>query len=130
MKILVDMNLSPAWVGFLATHGIDAAHWSEVGDLRAKDATVMEWARQGGFIVFTHDLDFSALVATTGASGPSVVQVRTQDLLPPAMGDDVVRALWTHRQALEQGAIVTLDKVTSRVRILPIHRRPQGSGPG
>jgi predicted nuclease of predicted toxin-antitoxin system len=47
MKILVDMNLSPAWVGFLAAHGIDAAHWLEVGDFRAKDATVMEWPASG-----------------------------------------------------------------------------------
>ena len=41
MKLLVDMNLSPRWVGFLATHEIDAEHWSHVGDPRASDATII-----------------------------------------------------------------------------------------
>jgi len=120
MKILVDMNLSPAWVDFLDKHGIEAVHWSEVGDPKAKDAEVMEWTRQRGYVVFTHDLDFSALVATAGANGPSVLQVRTQDVLPSALGDDILQVLQDHGKALEGGAIVTVDKVKSRVRILPV----------
>jgi predicted nuclease of predicted toxin-antitoxin system len=28
MKILVDMNLSTKWAGFLTGNGIEAAHWS------------------------------------------------------------------------------------------------------
>jgi len=30
MKILLDMNLSPGWVGFLQKEGFEAAHWSAV----------------------------------------------------------------------------------------------------
>ena len=120
MKLLLDMNLAPAWVGFLQEEGLEAVHWSTVGDPRATDATIMEWARRAGYIVFTHDLDFSALLAVTEATGPSVVQVRTQDVLPDAIGGDVVRVLRMRAAALEQGAIVSIDKVTSRVRILPI----------
>ena len=30
MQVLVDMNLSPGWVGFLAEAGFEAVHWSEV----------------------------------------------------------------------------------------------------
>jgi predicted nuclease of predicted toxin-antitoxin system len=70
-----------------------------------------------------HDLDFSALLALTEATGPSVIQVRTQDVLPDAIGGDVVRVLRTHATELEQGAIISIDKVRSRVRILPIRRR-------
>jgi predicted nuclease of predicted toxin-antitoxin system len=33
--------LSPRWVEFLATKGIEAVHWSTVGDPRATDATLM-----------------------------------------------------------------------------------------
>jgi predicted nuclease of predicted toxin-antitoxin system len=44
MKILVDMNLSPDWVPFLKRNGVDALHWSMVGDLRAPDQVIMEWA--------------------------------------------------------------------------------------
>jgi len=31
MKLLLDMNLSPRWVGVLADAGIEAAHWSLLG---------------------------------------------------------------------------------------------------
>lgn len=122
MKLLLDMNLPPRWVRFLQEEGFEAVHWSTVGDPTATDATVMEWARRGGYIVFTHDLDFSALLAATEATGPSVLQVRTQDVMPEAIGRDVVRVLRMRAVALEQGAIVSIDKVASRVRVLPIRR--------
>jgi hypothetical protein len=61
----------------------------------------------------------------TQAAGPSVLQVRTQDLLPEAIGDHVVQVLRAHSDALEQGAVVTIDETTARIRILPI-----GSTPG
>ena len=83
----------------------------------------MEWARHGGYVVFTHDLDFSALLAVTEATGPSVIQVRTQDVLPDAIGSDVARVLRMRAASLEQGAIVSIDKVASRVRLLPLRRR-------
>ena len=57
-SILVDMNLSPDWVAFLQSHGHTAVHWSTVGDIRALDPEIMEWARNNGHIVLTHDLDF------------------------------------------------------------------------
>lgn len=61
MKIIVDMNLSPDWVDELMSHGFEAVHWSHVGDPRAPDRTIMEWARSRDFVVFTHDLDFRQL---------------------------------------------------------------------
>jgi predicted nuclease of predicted toxin-antitoxin system len=55
LTFLVDMNLSPAWVERFAREGWTAVHWSEVGDARATDSTVMEHARTHGQVVFTHD---------------------------------------------------------------------------
>ncbi|MGH7178567.1 MAG: DUF5615 family PIN-like protein, partial [Tepidisphaeraceae bacterium] len=77
IKVLVGMNLSPDWVPMLQQHGWAASHWSTVGDLRASDPTIMDWARTNGYIVFTHDLDFATVLALTHESGPSVFQVRT-----------------------------------------------------
>ncbi len=37
MKILIDMNLSPAWVEVLEKAGHTASHWSTVGSLNAPD---------------------------------------------------------------------------------------------
>ena len=76
-----------------------------------------------------HDMDFSALLAVTGATGPSVLQVRAQDVLPGAIGRDVVRVLTMRADAFLSGAIVTIDKVKSRVRVLPIRRSTDDSEP-
>lgn len=116
------MNLTPGWVGFLRDNGFEAVHWSTVGDPRASDAAIMAWARDNGWLVFTHDLDFSALLAATQATGPSVIQLRTQEIMPEAIGHDVLRVLQQHRAALEDGAIVSVDVVAARVRVLPIRR--------
>jgi predicted nuclease of predicted toxin-antitoxin system len=123
VKVLVDMNLSPVWVGFLAGHGIEARHWCEVGDPRASDAAIMSWAREHGSVVLTHDLDFAALLAHASANGPSVLQVRAQDVLPEALGAKVVALLRDHADDLRRGAIVTMDDVNARVRVLPIRGR-------
>jgi predicted nuclease of predicted toxin-antitoxin system len=79
MKVLVDMNLAPAWVECLRKAGWEAAHWSSLGDPRAPDADMMRFAREH---VFTHDLDFGAILAHTQAGQPSVLQVRTRDVSP------------------------------------------------
>ena len=63
MKLLLDMNLSPAWLPLLHSHGFEAVHWSEVGDGRSPDHEIMRWAREHGCVVFTHDLDFGLLLA-------------------------------------------------------------------
>lgn len=105
---------------FLATNGIEAVHWSTVGDPRATDATIMKWALDRDHAVFTHDLDFTAILALAGAVGPSVVQVRTQNVLPDSIGRDVVRVLNAHADAIAVGAIITIDEVGARVRVLPI----------
>ena len=120
MKLLVDINLSPDWLDFLRRHDFGGAHWSEVGDPRASDAEILAWARNHGHVVFSHDLDFSRILSLSRAAGPSVFQVRTQDILPSTIGSLVVRTLQQHGAALEAGAIVVLDASSSRARILPI----------
>jgi predicted nuclease of predicted toxin-antitoxin system len=117
MKLLLDMNLSPTWVRFLEENGFEAVHRSTIGEPTATDAVIMAWAR------ITHDLDFSALLASTELVGPSVMLVRTQDVLPDSIDSDVLRVLRDHRAALDEGAIVSIDELTSRIRVLPVRRR-------
>jgi predicted nuclease of predicted toxin-antitoxin system len=114
------MSLSPTWRETLEQHGFEAKHWAEIGDPRAPDKDILKWAREHGFIVFTHDLDFGHLLALTHAAGPSVIQVRTDDVLPAAIGPVVLRALRQHEALLRSGALVVIEPADSRVRILPI----------
>jgi predicted nuclease of predicted toxin-antitoxin system len=120
MKIVVDMNLSPLWVDALRQGGHEANHWSQVGDPRATDDEIMAWARTHGCIVMTHDLDFTTALALTRAAGPSLIQMRTHDTLPDAMGSMVLSVLSAHEDALAKGAVVTIDRSAARVRILPL----------
>ena len=120
MKILIDMNLSPLWAEYFLRHGFEATHWSRVGDQRASDPKILTWARENDFVVFSHDLDFSRLLALTRAAGPTVVQVRTEDVLPSSIGPIVLAALRQHRELLEKGALAVIDSATSRVRMLPL----------
>ena len=62
MKILIDMNLPPRWMQVFNQAGWEAVHWSHLGAPNASDWDVMKWARGNGYIVFTHDLDFSAML--------------------------------------------------------------------
>jgi predicted nuclease of predicted toxin-antitoxin system len=120
MKILLDMNLSPDWVTAFAKHGIEALHWSTVGDPRAEDTELMDWARANSYIVFTHDLDFGAMLALTGAESPSVIQARTQDVTPAHLETVVIEVLQKNESLLTDGALIVLDENRSRVRILPL----------
>ncbi len=120
MKILVDMNLPPVWVAEFAANGIDAVHWSDVGDPRAPDTQVMAYAREHGCVVFTHDLDFGVLLALTRASGPSVLQLRAQNVLPEDVREVVLDVLRNYGTALDTGALISVDMVSARVRILPL----------
>jgi predicted nuclease of predicted toxin-antitoxin system len=120
MKLVVDIGLPPDWVELFQEHGYEAVHWSRVGDPRATDPVIMAWAREHGYVLFAHDLDFSRILALTRASGPSVFQVRTEDVLSSAIGALVIRTLQQHGEALRAGAIVVLDATSSRARILPI----------
>jgi len=120
MRILIDMNLSPQWALFLQSRGFDALHWSSIGSPSASDEEVLAYAEASGFVIFTHDLDFGMLLAARGSSRPSVVQTRTQDVLPSALGSTLIRLIETTRNSLESGALVSLDDAGQRIRILPI----------
>jgi predicted nuclease of predicted toxin-antitoxin system len=120
VKVLIDMNLSPDWVPILLRHGWPAIHWSTVGDPRATDRTIMDWALANGHIVFTHDLDFGTMLALTHAAGPSVLQVRAQDVLPDHLEGVVIAALRQHDADLAAGALVVVDESKCRVRVLPL----------
>ena len=119
MKILVDMNLSPKWVDYLNRNGITAIHWPDIGDIRANDNIIIDWAAQNEYVVFTHDLDFGTILALTKRKKPSVMQVRTQNIMPEKIGKLVIDIVLQHVKILQDGALLTIDENKQRIRILP-----------
>jgi predicted nuclease of predicted toxin-antitoxin system len=100
--------------------GLVGLHWSSVGDPRADDATIMAWALAHGHAVFTHDLDFGTVLALTHAGGLSVIQVRSQRVLPEQIGPLVLAALAQYETELSAGALIVVEETRSRVRVLPL----------
>jgi predicted nuclease of predicted toxin-antitoxin system len=124
MKLLIDMNLSPRWVPWLAERGHTARHWLDYGSPTSTDAEIMAAARAGGEVVVTNDLDFGTLLALSGDDGPSVIQVRAQVLAPEVIGGHLVECLARFEHTLLSGALVSIDETSSKVRVLPIATRP------
>ena len=122
IKLLIDMNLPPSWAPALSELGWPAVHWSDIGDPRALDETIMAWAARNSHVVFTHDLDFGAMLADAGTTGPSVLQVRARDVLPRHLLGIVAATLRQHEEDLASGALVVVDESRARVRLLPIRR--------
>ena len=119
MKILVDVNLAVRWADMLCGRGIESVHWTTVGASNAQDIEIMSYAGENGYSVFTNDLDFSAILVSTRASGPSVIQIRAEDTRPEAHLDRVADALVKFSAAIEQGALITVDANKTRLHILP-----------
>ncbi|OHC76264.1 MAG: hypothetical protein A3G18_06325 [Rhodospirillales bacterium RIFCSPLOWO2_12_FULL_58_28] len=125
MKLLVDMNLSPRRVELPADSGIETAHRSRLGAKNAPDSEIMTYAGANGYVVFTHDLDFGAILAASHGEKPGVVQVRADDVNPDMIGKQVVVALRQMASELEEGALLTVDPNRTRLRVLPL--RPKES---
>ena len=114
MKRLADMNLSPAWVAFLEAHGHEAVRWSEVGPPEAPDHALISWARAHDHVVLTHDHDLGAILTQGGERKPSVITLRTRELLPEAVGERIL--------GFKQGTLVIIE--LERVRLRPLSSKP------
>jgi predicted nuclease of predicted toxin-antitoxin system len=120
MKFVIDMNLPPSWVGTFQEENWEAVHWSTIGAANASDEEIMAWAKENEHIVFTHDLDFGAILAATKAQAPSVIQVRTQDVTPPMLKGLLFAAILQYQHLLQAGALIVVDEHKSRARVLPL----------
>lgn len=122
MKLLIDMNLSPRLCDVLREEKVDSLHWSSVGSHSATDREIMQWALENSFVVLTHDLDFGAILAATRATGPSVIQVRTQDVRPEKLATMLYPVLRNFDNEIRGGALLIVDPSRARVRSLPLRK--------
>jgi predicted nuclease of predicted toxin-antitoxin system len=109
VHLLIDMNLTYRWVQCLADAGHEALHWSAVGDPTTSDRKICAYAREHGRVILTNDLDFPQILAHARQSGPSVVLLRGEPLVPEERGSALILALQECEAELKQGAIVSLD---------------------
>jgi predicted nuclease of predicted toxin-antitoxin system len=118
--ILLDQGLAPRAAAILRQHGLDAVHVSEIEMEQAEDIQIMERGRIDERVCVTLDHDFHAHLAMTGHGRPSVVLLRVQGLDAQAQAD-LIRSVYIQcEEALAEGAAVSADRETIRVRRLPL----------
>ena len=120
MKLLVDMNLSPRWVEAPTAAGFLAEHWSHIGSATATDSQIMDYAAEHDYVVLTHDLDFSAILAGTHGTKPSVVQIRADNLSTATMAVPLIAALKQMATDLKAGTLLTVDPARARIHMPPL----------
>ena len=79
MRLLADVHISPMTVRHLNELGHDVVRVGEIMRSNAADREIVERAADDGRVVLTQDLDFSEIIALSGAQGPSLITLRLSD---------------------------------------------------
>ena len=120
LKLLVDMNLSSKLADRLCEAGYDCRHWKEVGDPKAPDTELFDWAKRNGAVVITRDIGFGDILAATNFNTPSVLLVRSKDSHSALVFPMILQALQQAEEQLRLGALVVVTENRLRIRRLPL----------
>lgn len=120
MRLLLDMNLSPQTVAGLQRANWDVVRASDVLAHDTPDVVILEWAREHGRVIITHDNDFAGLLAASGASQPSVLTLRVSHTAPAEVTALLLRVLPLLAETLAAGAVAVATDRGLRWRPLPI----------
>ena len=129
MRLLLDQGLPRLAAQALRDAGVDAVHAGTCNLGRASDSEILAWARQNQRIIVTLDADFHALLALSGAAGPSVIRLRIEGLRAAPLAKLVQTILDRCRDDLAKGALVSVTEDHIRIHHLPIRAgapRPSG----
>jgi predicted nuclease of predicted toxin-antitoxin system len=119
-RILLDQGLAPQAANILRQHGFDAIHVAEIGMHRAEDAEILQFARNDSRVCVTLDHDFHAHLAETGQGRPSVMLLSVQGLDSTGQAALIRSVFLQCEAALSEGAAISADGESVRVRRLPL----------
>jgi predicted nuclease of predicted toxin-antitoxin system len=120
MKLILDEAMPVRTAGCLREAGLDAQHIIELGMGGAPDEAVLAKAREFDAALATFDSDFHRLLATAGATGPSVIRIRIEGLKGPQLADLLMDVVERTREELLAGAVLSVNEKRIRLRRLPI----------
>jgi len=101
-------------------YGRETVHVGDIGMSSATDVEIIEKGRAERRIIVTHDSDFHAHLAVTGAQFPSTIRVRIEGLRGNELASLLIES-WSHiEQQVMDGAMITITAKNIRVRKLPI----------
>jgi predicted nuclease of predicted toxin-antitoxin system len=120
MRLIADVHISPLTVAALKAQGYDIVRSTDLLPATAADAEILELARVQGRVVLTQDLDFSMLVALSNYGLPSLITLRLSSVKPDLVTQKLLDVLPTVETELTEGAAVTINDDSLRIRKLPI----------
>ena len=120
MKVIIDMNLSPLWENYLLENGIEAIHWSSIGNAWAPDQEIFDYAFNNNCLIFNNDLDFGTILPQTKTRLPSIIQLRTFEVNIENTGKILVKCIKENEAYFIEGALITIEADRLRIRSLPI----------
>ena len=120
MRLLADMHIAPRTVRFLRSLGHDVVRVDELLQSTATDVAIVAAATREGRSILTQDLDFSAVVALSGRTAPSVISLRLSSSRVERVNAVLQEVLPGVEQDLLHGAIVTVQDGRVRIRRLPV----------
>ena len=96
-------------------------HVRDLDAAGSSDPQIIDLARTEARAIVSADTDFGALLASTGATEPSVVLVReVVDGRPPELSQLLVGCIRQLEAQLTAGAMIALTGSGARVRLLPL----------
>jgi len=120
MKLVLDMHISPVVAVELRSIGYDVFQLRERGLQKLSDEGIIELAVHENRVVVTFDLDFTAHLARSNASLPSLVQFRNDDARTVMIIALLKTILVQYEAELKAGSIIIIDADRVRTRRLPI----------
>ena len=120
IRVLLDQGLAPRTAALLRILGWDALHASEVGLERAEDSEILDFALHNSRTCITLDHDFHVHLAFSRAGKPSVVLLRVQGLAAEGEAELILSVYAVCEEAIAEGAAVSADESSIRIRRLPL----------
>src|SRR5262245_35134312 len=120
MRLLADMHISPRTVQLLRSLGHNVVRVNEILPISTADEEIVAAAIREGRIILTQDLGFSAIIALTGKTVPSLISLRLSSSRVEHVNTVLENVLpFVERDALA-GALITVEDQRIRSRSLPI----------
>jgi predicted nuclease of predicted toxin-antitoxin system len=123
MLFLADMGISQRTVEWLRKVGHDCVHLRDQHLQTLDDALIIVKAREEGRVILTFDLDFAALMAVSNAKFPSVIILRLRNQKSVNQIFKIKEVLGESSLSLLNGAIISVDEFTYRVKRLPLRNK-------
>jgi predicted nuclease of predicted toxin-antitoxin system len=120
VRVLADVNISVTLVRALLALGVNVERTTEHLPATATDVEIAALSVRLGAVLLTRDQDFATLLAMSGESAPSIINLRHRGTDARQLAPLLAEVVASRGDELSKGAIISMDERGVRVHRLPI----------